>query len=189
MATETEIKLAWSGSPAEAKTLLEANGYRAATPRALETDQLFDRASGEVQRADQVLRLRRVQSTEGSQAIVTYKGPATREVHKSREEIEFHVSDPDAFTAVLLRLGYQPGFRYEKFRTEFRELNGPGVVTLDETAIGVFLELEGPAYWIDATAQRLGFPQAAYLTASYARLYREYQNKNPGAPENMIFSA
>ena len=193
MATETEIKLAWSGSPAGARAVLEANGYRATTPRVLEIDQLFDRDSGELQRADQVLRLRRAVTADETRAVlacvVTYKGPAERALHKSREEIEFTVSNAEALCAVLARLGYQAGFRYEKIRTEFREPNGPGVVTLDETPIGVFLELEGPAYWIDATAERLGFARAAYITASYARLYREYQNKNPDAPENMIFSA
>jgi hypothetical protein len=28
----------------------------------------------------------------------------------------------------------------------------PGIITLDETPIGVFLELEGGKYWIDGTA-------------------------------------
>ena len=189
VATETEIKLAWSGTAAEARTHLEGHGYRDSTPRVLEIDQLFDRASGELQRADQVLRLRRIVSADREQAVVTYKGPATREVHKSREEIEFTVSDPGAFCAVLERLAYQPGFRYEKYRTEFRADGEPGIVTLDETPIGMFLELEGPAYWIDAAAERLGFSPGSYLTESYARLYRQYQDKNPGVSANMTFAA
>ena len=55
--------------------------------------------------------------------MVTYKGPATRDGYKSREEIEFDVSDPGTFTLVLNRLGYQPVFRYEKFRTQLKELS------------------------------------------------------------------
>ena len=187
MATETEIKLAWNCTPDEAAALLEAQGYRAATPRVLERDQLFDGATGDLQRADQVLRLRRVGSAEGTRAFVTFKGPAARTPYKSREEIEFLVSDADALCSVLARLGYHPGFRYEKFRTEFRAPGEPGLATLDETPMGVFLELEGPAYWIDATAARLGFARAAYLTASYPRLYREYRARNSGAPEHMVF--
>jgi adenylate cyclase class 2 len=123
---------------------------------------------------------------------VTYKGPATRERHKSREEIEFDVSDPSAFELVLDRLGYSPRFRYEKYRTKFASPGGAGIITagiitIDETPIGIFIELEGPADWIDRTAAHLGLAQSAYLTASYAALYREYLLSHQGAPQNMVF--
>lgn len=189
MATETEIKLPWAGPAGEAQAHVESRGYQVSTPRVLEVDQLFDRASGEMRQSDQVLRLRRMVSPEHVHALVTYKGPATCAVHKSREEIEFTVSDPQAFGAVLARLGYQPGFRYEKYRTRFRAAGEPGLVTVDETPIGNFLELEGPEYWIDLAATRLGFSRAAYITASYARLYRQYQDQNPGVCADMIFAA
>jgi adenylate cyclase class 2 len=136
-----------------------------------------------------VLRLRRIVSADRTQALVTYKGPAMREIHKSREEIEFTVSDPEAFGTVLGRLGYQPGFRYEKYRTKFRAGGEPGLVTLDETPIGIFLELEGPEYWIDAAATRLGFSPADYITASYGLIYRRYQDVDPSLSPHMIFAA
>ena len=95
--------------------------------------------------------------------MVTYKGPATRDGYKSREEIEFDVSDPDTFTLVLERLGYHPTFRYEKFRTQLRIAGEPGLITIDETPIGVYLEIEGPQDWIDSTAARLGLSESAVL--------------------------
>ena len=61
------------------------------------------------------------------------------------------------------------------------------MITVDETPIGVFLELEGPAAWIDGTAAALGFHVADYVTDSYAALYRQYRQANPEAPDNMIF--
>jgi adenylate cyclase class 2 len=185
--TETEIKLIWRGTVDEARERIERAGYRMHTPRTLEIDQLFDRASGELRQSDQILRLRRDIVGGNTQAIVTYKGPATRETYKSREEIEFNVSDPDAFELVLDRLGYQPGFRYEKYRTQFRAEGQAGVITLDETPIAILLELEGPEYWIDSTAGRLGFSKTDFLTASYALLYRQYQAAHPGAPSDMTF--
>lgn len=118
---------------------------------------------------------------------MTYKGPGRRERHKSREEIEFEVSNPENFHQVLERLGYTPGFRYEKYRTKFAASGEPGIVTIDETPIGVFLELEGPAQWIDRTAARLGLSEAEYLTHSYAALYQEYRRSKPHAPPDMIF--
>ena len=186
--TETEIKLLWQGSAVDARALIESRGYTLSSPCTLEADQLFDLSSGALQQSDRILRLRRTSSAEeGQHAVVTYKGYASREVYKSREEIEFDVSDPDAFALVLERLGYHPGFRYEKYRTKFKAYGDPGLITIDETPIGVYLELEGPQAWIDSTAAHLGFPPARFLTASYAGLYREHLEQHPDAPPNMAF--
>ena len=186
--TETEIKLRWSGTAQEARALIERCGYGIASPRTLESDQLFDLSSAALRQSDRILRLRKTTSAEGTErAMVTYKGPATRDGYKSREEIEFDVSDPDTFTLVLHRLGYQPTFRYEKYRTQLRAAGEPGLITIDETPIGVYLEIEGPQDWIDSTAARLGFPAAQFLTASYAALYRGYKEQHPEAPADMTF--
>ena len=182
---ETEVKIVYPGSPEAARLAIERAGYIEAEPRILESDQLFDQPDGTLKRSDQLIRLRR----SGSKATVTYKGPSQRERYKSREEIEFDVSDPEAFTLVLDRLGYLPGFRYEKYRTKFKAFSEPGLITIDEAPIGVFLELEGPPAWIDQSAQQLGFSAADYSTASYASLYREYRRIHPGAGENMTFDA
>jgi len=168
---ETEIKLRYRGTPEDGRRLIEQRGYRLIEPRTLESDQLFDRAGAELRSADKLLRLRRA----GARAFLTFKGPGTRERHKSREEIE------------LERLGYSAVFRYEKYRTKFAAPGEPGIVTLDETPMGVFLELEGPAVWIDQAAERLAFTPADYLTGSYASLYREYRRAHEEAPMNMVF--
>ncbi len=96
-----------------------------------------------------------------------------RGFRKSREEIEFDVADPEACVQVLGRLGYQPTFRYEKHRTTYTSPDVGGRITVDETPIGVFLELKGNQDWIDRVASAMGLSRAAYLTASYASLYRE----------------
>jgi len=62
-----------------------------------------------------------------------------------------------------------------------------GEVALDETPIGLFLELEGPEDWIDSTATRLGFAETDYITSSYSSLYQDYLPLHPGAPSNMVF--
>jgi len=181
---ETEVKIRFERGAGEARQLIESRGYAVLQPRVLESDRIFDRGAAGLRDADQLLRLRR----SGSHATVTYKGPANRERYKSREEIEFEVSDPDAFELVLDRLGYTPRFRYEKFRTKFAAPEQePGIVTIDETPIGVFLELEGEAGWIDRTAARLGFQPSEYCTLSYAALYREYLRSHTGAPSDMVF--
>src|ERR1700679_457521 len=97
---ETEIKIRFDRSPDDARELIERHGYAVLEPRTLESDQVFDCGASELKSVDQLLRLRR----SSSRFTVTYKGPATRERHKSREEIEFDVSDPAAFELVLNRL-------------------------------------------------------------------------------------
>jgi adenylate cyclase class 2 len=178
---ETEIKLRWTGDAASAHKHVEALGDSAFGPRLLEADQLFDRESGELSRGAQALRLR----ISGGIATATYKGPPEAGPYKSREEIEFDVSDAEAFQTVLSRLGYQRAFRYEKFRTKYSA--GEGLITVDETPVGIFLELEGPGYWIDETAARLGFSRDQYLTMSYAAIYREFRANHPDAPKDMVF--
>jgi adenylate cyclase, class 2 len=178
---ETEIKLRWTGDANSAYKHIEALGCSASGPRLLEADQLFDRESGELSRGGQALRLR----ISGGKATATYKGPPQAGPYKSREEIEFDVSDAETFETVLSRLGYQRVFRYEKFRTKYSA--GAGLITVDETPVGIFLELEGPEYWIDETAQRLGFARDHYLTASYAAIYREFRATHADAPQDMVF--
>ena len=184
MAVETEIKLRLPQGAARARALLEQHGFHAAGPRQLETDQTFDLPTGELRQSGRLLRLR----SAGDRWIVTYKGPADAGVHhKSREEIETGVSDGAAFAQILERLGYQRSFAYEKFRTTFKSPGEDGIATLDETPIGDFMELEGPGYWIDRTAQRLGFGPADYITSSYAALYEEHRRVHKTVPRDMQF--
>ena len=181
--TEIEIKLPWEGDAGAARAHIEGHGYRAVSPRLLEADQLFDRESKELFRSGQLVRLR----ASGGMFTVTYKGPADAAAgpYKSREEIEFGVTDAGAFEEVLARLGYQRAFRYEKYRTKFD--GGEGIIALDETPIGIFIELEGPKYWIDSAAKSLGFGSGKYLNSSYAALYAAYKAAHPEAPRNMLF--
>jgi adenylate cyclase class 2 len=180
---EIEVKIRWTGDAGSARLAIETAGCVLIEERTLEADTVFDRDTGELRRAGQLLRLRRA----GNQAMVTYKGPSRGGRYKVREEIEFNVSDPGTFTQVLDRLGYQPGFRYEKYRTKFAAPGEPGIVSIDETPIGIFLELEGEPEWIDRTAARMGLSHDAYLNRSYASLYQEYLRTHSAASHDMTF--
>lgn len=181
-AQETEIKIAVP-DVAAARRLLRAAGFRVAKPRALESNILFDTPGLRLRTSGSLLRIREVKGA----AKLTYKGPATTEKHKSREELEVDASNGRTLQAILERLDFDSVFRYEKYRTEFRR-DKSGVVTLDETPVGVFLELEGPSRWIDQTARRLGFAEVDYLTASYWRLYADWCQRQGCEPTNMVFA-
>lgn len=178
---ETEIKLPLAGA-AQGRRLLRSAGFRIARRRVFESNTLFDTAGAKLRKSGLVLRVRQ----SGRRVVLTYKGPAMRGRHKSREELETELASAETFTAVLSRLGFQPVFRYEKYRTEYSG-GTSGIVTLDETPIGDFFELEGEPDWIDQTAVRLGFTAADYITSSYAALYLRSRELNPKSPEDMIF--
>jgi adenylate cyclase, class 2 len=89
---------------------------------------------------------------------------------------------------ILARLGHHPVFRYEKFREEYERPGQHGTITLDETPIGSFLELEGAPKWIDRTARQLGFSRADYITRSYGNLYLAYCREHGIIPSDMTFS-
>ena len=166
---ETEIKLR-AASAAEARAGIEAAGFVEARARVFETNQLLDTPAGLLRSQGEVLRLRQC----GGQTILTYKGPATRDRHKSREEIETPIAYAEALLTILARLGYEPTYRYEKFRTEFARPGEHGVVQVDETPIGTFVEVEGESEWIDRTAKQLGYSEKDYIVDSYATLFRRY---------------
>ncbi len=91
---------------------------------------------------------------------------------------------------ILEQLGYHPSFRYEKYRTEFvHSQSDAALVTLDETPIGDFLELEGPGEWIDQTARQLGFSPRDYVLDSYARLYVADCERRGMEPGHMVFAS
>jgi adenylate cyclase class 2 len=106
--------------------------------RTHEINLRFDTPSGDLLRKYQVLRLR-----QDSQVRLTFKGPAqTLEGARSRQEIEFTVSDFSSARSFLEALGYQVVMMYEKYRTTY-EHSGMEIL-LDEMPYGSFLEIEGP---------------------------------------------
>ncbi len=148
-----------------------------------EDNIVFDTADLALRRAGALLRLRQT----GREALLTYKGPAAPGKYKSREELEIRLGDADQAALLFERLGYRLVFRYQKYRTEYTRPRERGIVTLDETPIGCFFEIEGAAPWIDRTARRLGFEDSSYITASYAGLYFELRTERDDLPADMVF--
>jgi adenylate cyclase, class 2 len=179
---EIEIKLAVSG-PEEAEWLLDGAGFASATDRLFEANTVFDTPDLALINARKLLRIREC----GGTVTLTFKGPPEDSRHKSREELEITASSAPALAAIFDRLGYEPKFRYEKFRTEYSDGSGEGSAQLDETPIGTFIELEGTPDWIDQAALRLGKTPEQYITDSYGTLYRRYREAHPGAGADMRF--
>jgi adenylate cyclase class 2 len=181
--TETEIKLA-APDVRTARKVLRTAGLRVSRRRVFESNVVFDTPTLTLRNASTLLRLRQA----GGQITVTFKGKPAVSKYKSREELELAVTDASTMGAIFERLGYRPVFRYDKYRTEYRPERGAGMATLDETPIGIYLELEGAPAWIDRMARRMGFVEQDYITASYARLYLDWCGQKGVTPSNMVFA-
>jgi adenylate cyclase, class 2 len=179
---ETEIKLRVP-SVAKARALLRVHGFRISEPRVFERNLILDDARNTLRERNMLLRVRAA----GKAFTCTFKGPEMPGRHKRRKEIEFRVADFDSCIALFAALGFDVSCSYEKYRTEFARGQESGHVTLDETPIGVFMELEGPARWIDRTAKALGFARTAYITDSYRSLYETWCQDNGIEPRDMVF--
>jgi adenylate cyclase class 2 len=183
-AMETEVKIRVR-DPSAASDQLRAAGFQVRTPRVFESNVLYDTSDRKLRGQGMMLRIRQ---TGGEGAILTWKGPGKQGPHKSRPEMETSVGDASVLDRVFQQLGFWQTLRYEKYRTEFDRPHQDGVVTLDETPIGCFLELEGPGDWIDATARELGFSSEEYILESYARLYVADCERRGLQPTHMTFA-
>jgi adenylate cyclase, class 2 len=180
---ETEIKLPVANVQA-ARRLLRAGGFTVSRKRVFERNIVFDTPGLKLRKTGTMVRIRQA----GSIATITYKGRAAVSKHKSREELELVISNPEAMGRILDRLGLRPVFRYEKYRTEYRHGREAGMALLDETPVGVYVELEGSPRWIDRTARRLGYAEKDYIVRSYGRLFLEWRQLENSKARDMVFA-
>lgn len=181
MADEVEIKFRIDDLQRVQQWLLEA-GFHEETPRTHEMNTLYDR-DGTLRSKGQLFRLRDY----GGKWTLTFKAKAINARHKTREELETKVSDGEQMERIIRALGYQPSFRYEKFRSEWTD--GNGHVVLDETPIGDFGEIEGKPDWIDQIAKKLEIADDKFITQSYTELFFGWQRKTGSDAEEMTFAA
>ena len=207
---EVEVKLRVPDLAALRRRLARLRLRPAATGRVHEMNTLFDTPQGGLAKHGQLLRLRieeppgkpRGSAMAGQKlAVLTYKGPSVRANppgstpgarYKIREELEAPVADPGQLQAILEALGLKGWFRYEKFRTRYElpsayRWAGGLQVELDETPIGVFVELEGPPEAIDRAAKLLGYGSKDYIAKSYLALYLGQCRKQGVPPGDMLF--
>ena len=186
MAIETEIKFR-VGNVAELAQRLRQAGFRQQTPRAFESNVLYDTPDRKMRARTEILRIRNY----AGKWTVTHKrlpdaGPG-EDAHKHRVETETEVGDGGMLAQVFLSIGLVAAFRYEKWRSEWTD--GEGHCVIDETPIGDYAELEGTPQWIDRAAERLGVDRAAYLTLSYGRLFEQWRDEHHASANDLTFDA
>lgn len=167
--------------------------------RVLEQNTLFDTPDSHLRRGGCLLRLRIETPAPSapiragrSVAVLTSKAPITpgsrrsgAPRYKEKLEREVEVRNPGAWPARLRAVGLRPAFRYEKYRSSFvlRSLH----LDLDETPVGIFLELEGLPSAIDRTARALGFSSSDYIRGTYWDVYAADCRRRGFRPGNLLF--
>ena len=170
---EIEIKFAVKDTKAVTEKLRKL-GFRIAVGRHREKNYLFDDASGSLQRAGKLLRVRKTPSSQ----TVTYKGPiSTASKLKHREEIECRIEQAEILMRIFHEVGFQIRTEYSKYRTVF-EKEGFNI-SLDETEAGNYLEVEGPSdEEITKLGEKLGYSEQDFVRRTYAELIGERRGKS-----------
>jgi adenylate cyclase class 2 len=181
MPLEREIKLRFDSAD-EARAKILALGAAPLLGRRLQEDCLFDTEDEKLRRQRSTLRVR----SESGKSLLTYKGPAIPSLIKIRQEYETVVADGAMLNKILEELGLHCWFRYEKYREEFT--NDDVVIAVDETPVGVFVEIEGGEEAIHDTARALGFTPADYITDSYRFLFLQHRDANGIEGPDMVFA-
>jgi adenylate cyclase class 2 len=179
---EIEIKFRVEGLRALDHRLRQS-GFRVLTPRTHEMNTLYDLPGQRLHKRGELLRLRKY----GSKWTLTHKAKGKVGRHKTRVENETQVADGIKMDIILRALGFAPSFRYEKFRAEWSD--GTGHVVVDETPIGNFGEIEGPARWIDQTARHLRVPRDSYITETYAGLFFQWKQQTKSTAREMTYAS
>jgi len=182
MAQEIEIKFRVADLRVLARRLRSA-GFHVVTKRTHEMNTLYDLPGQVLRNRKELLRLRKY----GSSWTLTHKSGGKIGRHSSRKELETEVEDGRTMEDILHALGYEPSFRYEKFRSEWTDKNGQVVV--DETPIGNFCEIEGRPRWIDQVARKLDVKPEDYIQKNYATLFSDWKQETSSPAQEMTFKA
>jgi adenylate cyclase class 2 len=179
---EREIKLPFESADA-ARAAVLAIGATPLKGRRLQEDCLLDTANDDLRSRRSALRVRQ----DGGRCILTFKGPVQPAELKVREELETIVSDGELLLSLLGELGYRVWFRYEKYREEFGL--DDCIIAIDETPVGVFVEIEGGDRGIAAAAQMLGRGPGDYVLDSYRGLFVRHCEQHGMSATDMLFHA
>jgi adenylate cyclase class 2 len=146
---EQEVKLKFESLEAARQAVIAAGG-RLVRSRRLQQDRFLDTSDMTLSDGRLALRLRR----EPDLTTLTYKGVPQAGPVKSREEIETTVADADAMELVFDRLGFVERWRFEKYREDYAL--GDARVFIDDSTVGVYVEIEATPDLIQKTAALLG---------------------------------
>jgi adenylate cyclase class 2 len=177
---EREVKLRF-GSVEEARDAVTSAGAAPLRCRRLQEDALLDDKAETLRKRCCALRVR----VESGRSLVTFKGPVQVSPMKLREEIETVIGDGETMLRCFEQLGYGVWFRYQKYREEYALSDV--IVAIDETPVGVFVEVEGDEHGIVEATRALGRTPDDFVLDSYRSLFMEHRRAHGLPATDMLF--
>jgi adenylate cyclase, class 2 len=177
---EREVKLQF-GSVEEARDAVTSAGAAPLRCRRLQEDALLDDKAETLRKRCCALRVR----VESGRSLVTFKGPVQVSPMKLREEIETVIGDGETMLRCFEQLGYGVWFRYQKYREEYALSDV--IVAIDETPVGVFVEVEGDEHGIIEATRALGRTPDDFVLDSYRSLFMEHRRAHGLPATDMLF--
>lgn len=177
---EREVKLSFDSADA-AREAVTAAGATPLHGRRLQEDALLDTTDDSLHHRACALRIR----MENGKSRITFKGPVQDSPMKLRDEFETVVGDGVLLLRVFEELGFHVWFRYEKYREEFAHEDV--IVAIDETPVGVFVEIEGSERGITAMAAAMGRGPDDYILDSYRGLFLQHREALGLTGTDMVF--
>lgn len=173
MALETEVKIRITEEDLErVRARLNELGARCVSPRAEEKNILFDFPERNLETTGCAIRLR----TYGEKCTLTFKGEVQEDPRfKKRQELETSIEDPKAMIKVLEGMGMHVCFEYSKIREVYTLSveKDDAEICLDETPVGIFVEIEGSENSIETLASHLGWTPDSFIRRNYIEMYLE----------------
>jgi adenylate cyclase class 2 len=180
ISVEREIKLRFDTVEAAREAVL-ATGATPLRCRRLQEDSLLDTDDESLRRRRCVLRIR----VENGKSRITFKGPVQPSIMKLRDEFETIIGDGVLLRHIFEEVGFHVWFQYEKYREEFS--HDDVTVAIDETPVGVFVELEGTEHGIIATTEALGRRPEDFVLDSYRGLFLQLRDTYGLTGSDMVF--
>ena len=167
MSFEKEIKLKIKNIDEIIKKI-EEKGAKLTQERHFEDNFLLDFPDNSLYKKGIALRIRITEEKN----LLTFKGKKRKSsLFKIRDEWETEIKDANSLFMIMKNIGLEIKFRYQKFRTIYRKNNLK--ITIDETPIGNFIELEGEEKEIKDFAGELGFSEKNFIKMDYVEIFKQ----------------
>ena len=128
------------------------------------SDRRYDIESRELGARDEVLRVRRYQSSASSKAYLDWKGPTEiQDVYKVREEVSTFVEDFDSLEQILARLGFVVTMEIDRDVAQYI-LGGATIRFETYPRMDVLVEVEGGPEAIESAIEILGVARGQFCT-------------------------
>lgn len=133
----------------------------------------------------------RIRNEEDGRNTLTLKVkiPENTSQYFKRIELEVDISNPQTLTDMMPFFGYPKKVTWEKRRINFKPVkNSNFKISLDETPMGYFLEIESTEGKIEKIIEALGLTTFERTKKAYLGVWEEYNKKRNQNIENMMFN-